>query len=184
MEQEQIDNAQVIDPEAQLTEEELLKAQSTAADPYLSPNYYGQMQNAQNLMMNKDTLEVIKHYTENEFIDADIKTSKWAIFGRALPLTFLEERDLPIIDMFNNVLRIDALTNLPPHTLTFEQTHQLDQTQLFFYLQAKRAIGTVQGKVNERTLQVTQIGQTINTSTVNSQQQRRGSMLSKLRGLL
>lgn len=145
-------------------------------DPYMQ-------QQAQNALLQKDYLEVLKHYAEDDTIPSEVKASKWAIFGKGLSLTFMEERDLPIIDMFNNVLRIDSLMNQPAHMLTFEQSHQLDQTQLYLYLQAKRAIGTNQNKINERTLQVTQIGQTISTQTMNTQQ-RQQNILSKLRGLL
>ena len=137
---------------------------------------------AQNLLMQKEYLDVLKHYTDDETIPKEVSGSKWAIFGKGLQLTFLEERDLPVIDMFNNILRIDALMHQPSHKLTFEQSHQLDQTQLYFYLQAKRAIGTTQGKVNERTLQVTQIGQTISTQTMNTQTKQK-NILSKLRSI-
>jgi len=139
-------------------------------------------QQASNLALQKEFLDVLKHYTEDDTIPAKTKASEWAIFGKGLQLTFMEEKDLPIIDMFNNVLRIDALMNQPAHQLTFEESHQLDQIQLYFYLQAKRAIGTNQSKINERTLQVTQIGQTINTQTLNTQQRQR-NILSKLRGM-
>lgn len=132
----------------------------------------------------KEFLEVLKHYAEDGSIPPHVKNSKWAIFGKGLSLTFLEEKDLPIIDMFNQILRIDVLMNQPAHLLTFEETHQLDQTQLYFYLQAKRAIGTTQGKVNERTLQVTQIGQSISTQTTNSPSAPRRGILQKVRGML
>ena len=148
-----------------------------ANDPYLGMQAY-------DLAKQKEFLDVLKHYAEDETIPKDVKNSKWAIFGKGLSLTFLEEKDLPIIDMFNQILRIDVLMNQPAHLLTFEQTHQLDQTQLYFYLQAKRAIGTSQGKVNERTLQVTQIGQQISTQTMNGPQQPRRGILSKVRGML
>lgn len=163
----------------QLTSEEqaIIEGHSTATDPFLNQQF-------QNQIMEKQHLEVLKHYTEDEHIPKDIKTSRWGIFGKGLQLTFLEEKDLPMIDMFNNILRINALTNKPAHKLTFEETNGLDQTQLYFYLQAKRAIGTNQGKVNERTLQVTQIGQQISTNTnVNANQPRR-NIMGKLRQLL
>lgn len=148
----------------------------STGDPYM------QMQ-AHNLALQKEYLDVLKHYTEDDKIPKDVTSSKWAIFGKALQLTFLEEKDLPIIDMFNQVLRIDALMNQPAHKLTFEESHQLDQTQLYFYLQAKRAIGTNHGKINERTLQVTQIGQTISHQTMSTQAPK-ANMLGKLRKML
>ncbi len=145
-------------------------------DPYMQ-------QQAVNLALEKQYLDVLKHYTEDKTIPDEVTKSKWAIFGKGLSLTFLEEKDLPIIDMFNQVLRIDALMNQPAHKLTFEESHQLDQTQLYFYLQAKRAIGTNHGKINERTLQVTQIGQSISHQTMSTQTPR-ASMLGKLRKML
>ncbi len=145
-------------------------------DPYMQMH-------AQNMAMQKEYLDVLKHYAEDKSIPEEVSSSKWAIFGKGLPLTFLEEKDLPIIDMFNQVLRIDALMNQPAHRLTFEQSHQLDQIQLYFYLQAKRAIGTNHGKINERTLQVTQIGQTISHQTMATQQ-KKVNMLGKLRSMM
>lgn len=140
-------------------------------------------QQEKTLAQQKEFLDVLKHYTEDETIPTEVKKSKWAIFGKGLQLTFMEDKDLPMIDMFNQVLRIDSLMNQPAHKLTFEQSHQLDQTQLYFYLQSKRAIGTNQGKINERTLQVTQIQQGISTQTVNTQK-KKSSLLSNLRGML
>ena len=146
------------------------------SDPYM------QMQ-AQNLAVEKQYLDVLKHYAEDSTIPEEVTKSKWSIFGKGLSLTFLEEKDLPIIDMFNQVLRIDALMNQPAHRLTFEQSHQLDQIQLYFFLQAKRAIGTNHGKINERTLQVTQIGQTISHQT-SSVQGQKVNMLSRLKSMM
>ena len=160
-----------------VAEQQAQQLNAPANDPYLGMQAY-------DLAKQKEFLDVLKHYTEDDTIPKEVKASKWSIFGKGLSLTFLEEKDLSMIDMFTNILRIDALMNQPPHKLTFEETHQLDQTQLYFYLQAKRAIGTNQGKVNERTLQVTQIGQTINTSTMNGPQQPRRGILSKVRGML
>ncbi len=144
-------------------------------DPYMQAQ-------GQNLLTQKDFLEVLKHYAEDDSIPKDITTSKWSIFGKGLSLTFLEESDLPIIDIFSNILRMDSLMSTPSHRLTFEHSHQMDQTQLYFFLQAKRAIGTNQGKVNERTLQVTQIAQNISAQTVSGPQ-KQGNMMAKLRSM-
>ena len=170
-------------PNAKPTEQQpqdLMMDPNLGADPYMNAQMNAQ---AQNLAMQKEYLEVLKHYTEDDAIPDEVKKSRWAIFGKNLALTFLEEKDMPVIDMFTNILRIDALMNQPAHTLTFEQSHRLDQEQLYLYTQAKRAIGTHQGKVNERTLQVTQIGQQISTQTISGQQ-KSGSMFAKLRALL
>ncbi len=176
MANEYMQQAQQVDQQQQ----ELPVDQLLSGDPYLNSQMNAQ---AQNLAMQKEYLEVLKHYTEDENIPLEVKTSRWSIFGKSLALTFLEEKDMPIIDMFSHILRIDALMSQPAHKSTFEQSHILDQEQFFLFTRAKSAIGTHQGKVNERTLQVTQIGQTISTQTVGGQQ-KAGSMFQKLRSLL
>src|SRR3990167_9273633 len=113
----------------------------------------------------KEYLEFVKHYAEDDNIPKAIRTSKWGIFGKALTYTFLDERDLPMIDIFSNILRIDALIAQPAHKVTFGEVHILDQSQFYLFLTAKRAIGTNREKMNERTLQNTQIAQTIATQT-------------------
>lgn len=149
--------------------------QQQPVDPYMNSQ-------AANLLNQKEYLDVLKHYAEDDSIPDEIKKSQWAIHCKALGLTFLEEKDLPLIDMFNQVLRIDALMDKPPHMISFNDTHELDQNQLFFFLKAKSAIGSNKGKMNERTLQVTQIGQSISTQTLGQMGQNKG-MLQKLKGL-
>ncbi|KKK87800.1 hypothetical protein LCGC14_2749630 [marine sediment metagenome] len=164
--------------EAEPVEQELAQQPiSQGYDPYAQAQQ-------QQMLLQKEYLDVLKHYSQDESIPEEVTKSRWAIFGKGLSLTFLDEKDLPIIDMFNNILRINSLINQPAHRISFEETNQLDQTQLYFYLQAKRAIGTNQGKVNERTLQVTQIGQSISTQTMNGPQQPRRGILAKVRGML
>ena len=157
-----------------------LQPQPISQSGYNDP--YAQMQQQQ-MLLQKEYLDVLKHYSQDDTIPESITKSRWAIFGKGLSLTFLDEKDLPIIDMFNNILRINALMNQPAHRISFEETNQLDQTQLYFYIQAKRAIGSNRGKMNERTLQVTQIGQTISTQTLNTQAPK-VNMMAKLRRLL
>lgn len=132
----------------------------------------------------KEYLDVLKHYGDDDNIPKEVKKSKWAIFGRALTYTFLEEKDLPMIDIFSNILRIDSLITQPPHRITFGEVEQLDQTQAYFFFTAKRAIGTTRDKMNERTLQNTQIGQSIATQTGGGQQRSGGGFFSKVRGAL
>lgn len=131
----------------------------------------------------KEFLEFVKHYSEDETIPKEIKTSKWAIFGKALQYTFLNEKDLGLVDDYANILRIDSLMNKPPHLLTFNEVHALDQTQVYFWLTAKRAVGTDREKMNERTLQNTQITQALSMQVMN-RQKASGGFMSKIRGLL
>lgn len=137
----------------------------------------------QSIWDTKEYLEFVKHYSEDEVIPKSIKESKWGIFGKALTYTFLEERDLGLIDMFSNILRIDSLVVQPAHKITFEEVHALDQSQFYMYLTAKRAIGTNREKMNERTLQNTQIAQTI-ASQIGVVKKAGGGWFSRLRGAI
>lgn len=141
-----------------------------------------QEQPRQSIWDTKEYLEFVKHYSQDENIPQEVKTSKWGIFGKALIYTFLEEKDLLIVDYFSNMLRIDALITQPPHKITFEEVHGLDQSQFYLYLSAKRAIGTNREKMNERTLQNTQIMQSIAAQTTGIKRQG-GGFFSRLRSV-
>ena len=158
-----------------------INAEPTQPQPgYVDP--YSQAQ-ALNLYNQKEYLDVLKHYTEDDTIPQKIKEQNWAIFSRSLPLTFLDEKDLPLIDIFSNIFRINELMNKPPHKIDFESTANFDQSTFHLWTQAKRAIGTAKNRMNERTLQVTQIGQSISTQT-SVQQAPPRNVLTKLRGIM
>lgn len=135
----------------------------------------------QNIWDTKEYLEFVKHYSEDENIPIGIKGSNWANFSKSLLYTFLEEKDLAVIDSFSTIFRIDCLISKPAHRITLAETYNLDQIQFHTYLQAKRAIGTNREKMNERTLQNTQIAQSIATQTANVRKAGGGGFFSKLR---
>jgi len=155
---------------------------------FIHPNQKGEAEperqetQKRNIWDNKEYLEFVKHYAEDDNIPQSVKGSKWSIFGKALTYTFLEERDLPLIDIFSNILRIDSLITQPAHKITFDEVHKLDQSQFYMFLTAKRAIGTDREKMNERTLQNTQIGQ--NISSQSGQRPTGGGFFSRLRRAL
>lgn len=159
---------------------EFIRARQTRED---AEEYPQDQPPPQSVWNNKELLEFVKHYSEDETIPPEVKNSVWGIYGKALQYTFLEEGDLSLIDDFNNILRIDALISKPSHLVTFSQVSVLDQTQLYFWLTAKRAIGTNREKMNERTLQNTQISQAISTQVMNRQKSP-GGFLSRLRSMI
>lgn len=143
------------------------------------PSYPEEQKNINSFWDPKEYLDVLEHYTEDNLVPKDVKESNWAVFGKALINTFLETQDTALIDLWNNILRIDQLMLKPAHALTNEEIKELDQMQLYFYLTAKRAIGTDKQKINERVLQVTQIGQRI-SSTSQQQLKQGGGFFSKI----
>lgn len=135
-----------------------------------------------NIWDDKSYLDFVRHYSEDEVIPQEVKTTKWAVFGRTMVYTFMNETDMPMVDIFSNILKIDTLMARPPHLINYNDIDQLDQTQLYFWLSAKRAIGTDKDKMNERTLQQTQIAQSINMQQM-SQQKAAGSAWQRLKKL-
>lgn len=97
--------------------------------------------------------------------------------------TFMNEQDMPMVDIFSNILKIDTMMARPPHLMNYNDIDELDQTQLYFWLSAKRAIGTDKDKMNERTLQQTQIAQSISMQSM-TQPKSGGSVWSKLKKIM
>ena len=87
----------------------------------------------QSIWDTKEYLEFVKHYSQDEIIPQGVKNSNWGIYGKHLIYTFLEERDLAIVDNFGIILRIDQLITQPPHKITFEEVHELDQSQFYAF---------------------------------------------------
>ena len=132
----------------------------------------------------KQFLEVLKHYSDESLIPPDLKKREWSVFGKALINTFLTEKDLPMIDIYSQILRIDEMQSKPAHLLTFEEVNNLDKMNFYLFLNAKRAIGIEGNKMNERTLQNTQIGQQISTQIIGTKKPSGGNIFSRLgRGL-
>ena len=135
---------------------------------------------ANNIWEEKARLEVLEHYSVDEKIPVEMIKDNWGIYGKALTLTFLEEKDLAMIDIYNQITRINALTCKPAHLMDFGKVNMLDQTGLYFFLTAKRAIGTNREKMNERTLQNTQTVQNISSQGDGTTGKPKGGFFSRL----
>src|SRR3990167_4325568 len=84
---------------------EFIRATDTQED---SENEHPMPQN-NSVWDQKEYLEFVKHYSDDETIPKEIKESNWGIYGKALTYTFLDKEDIPLIDIFSNLLRLDAL---------------------------------------------------------------------------
>lgn len=131
--------------------------QQRLREEQLDPNY--------NIWNNKEILDMLKHYTDDTNIDSELRKDNWAVFSKAFLYSFLESNDMIMVELQNNLLRLDYLMRNPMHRLTFEKINELDQIQVHSFFTAKRAIGTKQQVTNERTLQNTQIVQRLSTSS-------------------
>lgn len=126
-----------------------------------------------NMWEDKQHLDIVKHYSEDELVPEDIRKRQWAVFGKAFVNTFLEEMDLPMININFELLKINEMTSKPAHLLTFKEVNELDKMSLHMFLTAKRAIGSKTTTMNERILQNTMIQQNIGTQTINQNQKRK-----------
>ena len=135
------------------------------------PQQAPQVQMGKPMWEERDYLEFVKHYSEDETIPPDLKTSSWAVFSKSLIYTFLEPEDMPMVDIYNTLIRLDSQISRPAHLMNFKEMNAHDQVSLYLFTAAKRAIGTNREKMNERTLQNTQIGQSISTQSMMGQQQ-------------
>ena len=126
-----------------------------------------------NIWDEKQHLDIIRHYSEEELAPLELKQRQWSVFGKSFVNTFLEENDMPMISINFEILKINELMSKPPHLLTFQQVAEIDKMGLHMYLTARRAVGFKQGKMNERVLQNTQISQSIGTQTMTQNSPRR-----------
>lgn len=134
-------------------------------------------QPTQNMWDEKQFLEVLKHYSEDEIVPKDIRSREWAVFGKALINTFLEKEDLLLIDIYAQILRIDEMWSKPSNRMTFKEVGNLDKMEIYMFLTAKRAIGINKNKINERTMQNTQILQNISMQGMANKPKKERSWL-------
>lgn len=138
-----------------------------------------QREEEQSIWEEKQFLEVLKHYSEDTLIPKKFKDRQWVVFGKSMVNTFMTEKDLPMVDAYTQILKINEMQRKPAHLLTFKEVHELDMMAFHMFLTARRAIGTQNGTVNERTLQNTQIAQNISTPMTPI---KRGGFISRLGG--
>jgi len=112
----------------------------------------------------KQHLDVLKHYSEEEIIPKEIRDKEWQFFTRAVTNTFLEKEDLGILEDYYQIIKADTLSSIPSSEITFEDISNLDKLMFHTFISGKRAIGIEKTKINERVLQNMQIMQSISTN--------------------
>lgn len=126
--------------------------------------YPGNEEIEKNIWEEKQHLDILKHYSEDSLIPKELSSRQWSIFGKGFINTFLEEKDMPMIDINLQLLRIGELSSKPAHLLTQKVVNDLSKMDHYAFIAAKRAIGAKQGTMNERILQNTQISQSISNN--------------------
>jgi len=145
---------------AKLIDEEVEAKDFERAESERAQSIYGQPQ---------DQLEVLRHYsTVGNNVPKQVREDNWAVFSKELPMTFMGENDLPLINLYGQILRLNNVMTKPPKNITWHEINNFNQTDLYLFLQTKRAIGSNDGRFNERRAQITQINQRMSTSLIDN----------------
>lgn len=123
----------------------------------------------------KQHLDLNKHYVTEDHIHQDIKKKHWSVFSKSMILNFFDDKDLYMLDLDLNILKVNELMSMPPHLLSPAKVDELNKVEHYAYLAAKRSVGMSSGKVNERLLEQMQINQ--NISSGNGAQVQRKKIL-------
>jgi hypothetical protein len=140
-------------------------------DPDGNKSSSTQTEGNDNIWEDKQHLDIIKHYIEEPNIPQKIKEREWSITSRSMINNFFEEKDLPLLDCFLQIFKIEEMISKPAHLLTQAGVNEISKIEHYGYLAAKRSIGFKGDRVNERSLQNTQIHQSIGNS--NTMQKRK-----------
>ena len=151
---------------------EFVQPDAEPESPFPTSPFQGNEHVEKDIWDQKQHLDILKHYAEDDIIPLELQKRQWSIFGKALSLTFLEEKDMPMIDINLQILRIGELSSKPAHLLTSKVVNDLNKMDAFAFLAAKRAIGAKQGTMNERVLQNTQISQSISNNEAQMQRKK------------
>lgn len=124
---------------------------------------------AKNLFENQDMVKLVETYLDVEvpekFKNHPIISEFWAIQGKNIKLTFLENSDVEDFEILFEQSILNYLMSKPAYQYTFEDEQILDQFRLFFIAALKRSVGTGQHKFNERIILGGTINQVIRSNT-------------------
>lgn len=124
----------------------------------------------------RNHLEILKHYTsvDQKAIPPDFFKANWAVFSKEFALSFLHESDIPFLDLQMMIVKLSTQMSKPSYQMSWEDVQNTRQLDLYWLIQAKRAIGTKDGVFNERKAEITQINQRNSSSMVDSIRKRGG----------
>jgi hypothetical protein len=136
------------------------------------------------MMDDKQYLDVIKHYVDaSDNIPEDLRQNNWSMFDKNFVYSFMEEKESVMVDIFSTILRCDTQMSMPSHKLTFKMLQDLDNMMINSYFIYKRAKGTTANVKNERSLQVTQIAQSISTVAGMQNKKTMPGMFQRIKSL-
>lgn len=103
---------------------------------------------------------------EDEFVDNRLGGfSVWSLITKSAKITFLEKNELPIFESHLESMLCSNLMSYPPCMINDDVCQLADQARMISRLNLRRSSGTENiNKLNERTVQATQIRQSLSSS--------------------
>ena len=112
----------------------------------------------------KATKEIIEDKTVEERLGKNFPL--WSLMTKSLKLTFLEERDVAILENLFEAEVCKMLRSIPPSMHNSQLYLQIGQARMIFLANMRRALGTNnRSKINERIALLSQIRQVISSQT-------------------
>ena len=161
--------------------------QDPSTTDYLYNLYKGneeQLKDSEDLFSQQDMVKLIRFYTEKDVPDNLAKKEPyktfWAILGKAPILTFLKDEDEETYDSLFRLSKLKFLLSKPSYTYTFESQDAINQLRIYFKSAVKRAIGADKNRINERTMEQTQINQIMRTNLEGFNAPQKSGFLGKI----
>jgi hypothetical protein len=119
-----------------------------------------------------DQVKLVQEYLEDNKIPREDKIVKefWGILSKFQSLSFNEPEDNEVLIHDFEAEILNFLSSIPEDEYTFQVRQIIGNIRMIFLANLRRSVGTKTNKVNERTLQNTQIRQTFGVQV----QHRRG----------
>lgn len=140
---------------------------------------------AEDLYSGQDMSKLVKTYLDEnipeEFKKGDLNKQFWSIMGNSIKLAFLNGEDQEDMEALFNISKYAYIMSKPTYEYTWNDDHALKQMRLHFIISAKRAIGSPNHRLNERTMLATQINQQIRSNTETMRSSSSGGFLSSLK---
>ncbi len=98
-----------------------------------------------------DASMLIESLLSNSHIPEHLKKSLWIFFSRTAKLTFLDEKDVKMLMLQAELIRLTILESVPKSQYTEELEMELQQILMEFYMTLNRSVGGSNG-MSERIL--------------------------------
>ena len=131
--------------------------------PQQQPSY---QDTPEDLFMRSESLRALRELLNDKIVEENLQDFPlWCIASKTYKLTFFDQRDVSIQENLYEAEVCRYLRSLPPSKHSPELYLKIGQTRMVFHANLRRSLGTTdRNKLNERTAQITQFRQIMNSS--------------------